>query len=151
MNRIKEFPSFEKNNEHQEYLKKFDCTFLLKYLSQEGSMFLRKLSSLKCPSFGMPLIINWEGFQASLSVPEKSQAKYLECRHSVLSVLKIMSWSNFILIISAILAEKHVIFVHPNRETVAHFMLNNKFVFHEHYSSFFMAVSDNLFLVSRVY
>lgn len=146
--RMREFPAFEKKNEYQDYLKKYDFRFVLRFLTEEGTILLKKLSPLRAPSFGRPMIINWEGLQASLAVPDKLQARYVECRHSIPTVIKLVSWSNFVMILASIMLEKHIVFVHPDREIVAHLMYLYQYVFHKYYSSVFMAISDHLFLVS---
>lgn len=148
--RMRDFPAFERKNEYQDYLKKYDFRFVLKYLGEDGTVLLRKLSPLRCPGFGRPLIINWEGLQASLAVPEKSQAKFVECRHSIPTVVRLVSWSNFVLILGSIFLEKHVVFVHPDREAVAHLMSAHQPFLHQHHPAVPVAVPDHLLPVHRL-
>ena len=93
--RTREFPAFEKQNEHLEYLKRFDARFLLRFLSNEGSSFLRRLSSKRCPSFGRAVDLQWEGFSLNFVVPTKANARFFECKHSIGAVARLVSWSNF--------------------------------------------------------
>jgi hypothetical protein len=120
--RMRELPAFEKTNDYQGFLKAFDHRFLLKYLGENASVLFRKLSPVRCPGFGRPLLIHWDGLQVAITIPEKTQARFLECRHALSSVLQLVSWSNFVLLFVAIFTEKHLVFVHPNREVVAHLM-----------------------------
>ena len=122
VSRMKEFTTFERKNEYIEYLKKFDMNFLIRFLSEDCVQFLKTLSSKKCPDFEHPIDLKWNGFKVLYNVPSKNQAKFIECQHSIYSVVRLVSWSNFIMILTAVVLEKHVVFVHPDREVVAHLM-----------------------------
>lgn len=130
VNRMRDFPAFEHKNEQFDFLKKYDSRFLLKCFRDEGALLLAKISLMRCPSFELTTKIDFNGFQATLTVPDRSKARFLECRHSIATLLRLVSWSNFIRILTAIFCERHVVFVHPDREIVAHLMSDNQTFFH---------------------
>lgn len=126
IDRLRSYPAFEAKNDLKGFLKRFDYRYLIRNLYEEGSKIFNRLALCKCPYFEKPLIINWESFQINLTVPEKAMAKFVECKFALMTILRHLTWPNFALLFAAILLEKHVIFVHKNRDILSRFMLINK-------------------------
>ena len=149
--RLKTYPSHEAAGVEglRKFAKRYDHRFLQQQLADEGARLFRKLGAYRCPFFEKPLLINWAGFQLHLSVPEKAQMKLLECRYGLPSVLRFADWPTFRLLLAAVLNEKHIVLVHPNREVLARFMCANKPVLPERDPALHLALPRHLLSGAR--
>ena len=120
--RLKSYPAFEAKNELRAFVKRFDYKYLVRGLAEEGTRLFQRLAQCRSPYFEKPLIVSWEGFQANLTVPEKAMAKFIECKYSLLTVLRYATWPAFLALSMAVMQEKHIVFVHRNRDVLSKFM-----------------------------
>lgn len=149
LERIKQFPKYEQKNDYEGFIKRFDHRYLVKVLQNDGNTFLDYLALHKSPTFEKTLIVNWASFQITLFIPDKGLCRYMETLYGIQTVITNSSWTNFFSIITALLNEHNLVFVHEDRQIIDKYMLFNKFLLHQPHQTICLEVPPNLLYQQR--
>ena len=122
LDRIKQFPKYEQKNDYKGFIKRYDHRYLIKILQNDGNTFLEYLALHKSPTFEKTLIVNWSAFQINLFTPGKDMVRYIETMYGIQTVITNSSWTNFFSIITSMLNEKNLVFVHEDRQVIDKYM-----------------------------
>lgn len=116
-----EFKKAEDEGRTGEFFQNCDYKMLLKEMRLLEPLF-EELFKQQLPYYEKMIFINWDMFQISFQMCGPFQSKFLELSHSLIDVVRLTSWKNFITIFFALLLEKSLVIFCERKELLSKFV-----------------------------